>query len=60
MLIYNYARAQWSNLKAPAGSKLMPVPRSHHVSVGYNGSMYVYGGKDADGKNLADIWCFDA
>jgi len=33
-----------------------PAPRSSHAAVFYQGAMIVYGGKNADGDMLGDIW----
>jgi hypothetical protein len=40
----------------PASS---PSARHDHAAVAFNNEMYIFGGEDASGKSLNDVWAFD-
>jgi hypothetical protein len=36
-----------------------PPARHDHAAVAYNNKMYIFGGEDASGHSLSDVWAFD-
>lgn len=54
-------RYRWNELRLYAdptitGMDSFPAPRSGHVAVAFEDTMFVFGGKDASGNALADLW----
>jgi hypothetical protein len=47
------ATLEWKRIETQESS---PPPRSSHTAVFYQGAMIVYGGKNADGDMLGDLW----
>ena len=56
--IFNITANNWVNVKFPRGEAL-PCPRSGHSASIYNGSMYIFGGKDENSEKINDLWCFN-
>ncbi len=57
MFIYQIAENTTKELKPKSAGT--PPPRSDHSAVISQGTMVVFGGTDADGEKLADLWKFD-
>ena len=56
VLVYSFADIMWQTLKVE-GKR--PCERSGHAAVIYEGSMYIFGGKDDENSKLNDLWKFD-
>ena len=56
LLVYNTENYQLDKIEIKGS---LPKPRNAHTAVEYKKKMYIYGGKDEDGKKLSDLWCFD-
>ncbi len=48
----------WTEVRAE-GKTAAPAPRANHTAVFFDGVMYVFGGVDAEGEKLDDLWKFD-
>ena len=54
--VFDLELHQWSTC---AFSGVAPKPRAGHSAVLYQGSLYIFGGKDDENKKLNDMWKFD-
>jgi N-acetylneuraminic acid mutarotase len=55
MFIYDINNKQWTVVK----NETSPSPRLAHSSVILDNKIFVYGGRDSDGKDLDDLYIFD-
>ena len=53
LLFLDLVGLKWRQLRA---STPFPTPRAFHVAVFLNGQMWIYGGQDAYGSVLSDLW----
>lgn len=53
---FDIATTEWKRVDV---QEPVPPPRSSHTAVLYQGAMIVYGGKNAEGDALGDLWEFN-
>lgn len=58
IVIYNMKTNMWQAVKLPANAR-KPSARSGHGAAYFNGTLYVFGGKDQDSNKLNDLWAFN-
>jgi hypothetical protein len=46
-------------LQVPVNPGSSPPARHDHAAVAFNNKMYIFGGEDANGHSLNDVWAFD-
>eukprot|EP00899_Mesostigma_viride_P000635 jgi/Mesvir1/10572/Mv21789-RA.1 len=56
---YNISGNAWRYVVPGVEKDGAPRARHDHSVVGYKGDLYVFGGQDADGSVLDDLWQFD-
>ncbi|KAK5131180.1 hypothetical protein LTR08_001266 [Meristemomyces frigidus] len=57
--LYNTSKCAWETLKPANTTASAPKARSDASLFNNHNNLVLYGGRDADGTALHDVWCFD-